>query len=106
MTVKRKDDGELEEVKLGRFTVSYRTALLLLVLSATPMGEPIYSALGIKKPDAESNYRLAKLEKNMDEMHKGLEALSVGVQKIEYRLTGFQVDFDKYKNNETGTKNR
>lgn len=107
MTVKRKDNGDFEEVKVGTMTFSYRTALILLVASATPFGQPILKAFGIQtgaEPVKEAQAKVGEISTKMDKMQSDIDDLKVvgasleqKVSKVDYRLTGFQVDFDKYK---------
>ena len=107
MTAKRKDNGDLEEVKVGPMTFSYRTILMLLVASATPFGQPILKAFGIQtvaEPVKEAQAKVGEIAQKMDKMQADIDDLKVvgasleqKVTKVDYRLTGFQVDFDKYR---------
>ena len=104
MTAKRTDNGDLEVVKVGGMTFSYRMILLLMVASATPLGEPVLKALGVTKPETRLENRFLVVESKMDEVHVNLDKLNKTARVVEdkltqvdFRLTGFQVDFEKYK---------
>ncbi len=104
MTAKRTNSGELEVVNIGGKTFSYRTILLLLVASATPMADPVFKAFGISKPEIRLEQRFADAETKIETIHKDLTKLNqaaTAVQdkltQVDFRLTGFQVDFEKYK---------
>lgn len=102
MTAKRKDDGELEVVNIGGRTVTYRTALLLLVALATPAGDRIWTAIGISTPTSPAQIahiesRLADTEKKVESVGKKVDAISSDLTLVSTRLTGFLVDFDRYK---------
>lgn len=54
MTARRQDNGDLEVIKMGGMTFTYRTALLLLLASVTPAGDMVWERLGFSrkvKPD-------------------------------------------------------
>ncbi len=104
MTAKRTDNGELEVVKVGNMTFSYRMILLLMVASATPLGEPVLKALGVTKPETRLENRFIVVEQKMEAVHADVEKLNKTARVVEdklsqvdFRLTGFQVDFEKYK---------
>lgn len=104
MTAKRSDNGELEVVNIGGKTFSYRTILLLLVASATPMADPVLKAFGISKPEIRLEQRFGEAEAKIETIHKDVAKLNqaaTAVQdkltQVDFRLTGFQVDFEKYK---------
>ena len=104
MTAKRNDSGELEVVNIGGKTFSYRTILLLLVASATPMADPIFKSFGIAKPETRLEQRFVEAESKIESIHKDITKLNqaaIVVQdkltQVDFRLTGFQVDFEKYK---------
>lgn len=104
MTAKRNNDGDLEEVKIGGKTFSYRTILLLLVASATPMADPVFKAFGIAKPEIRLESRFDAAEAKIEDIHadvlklsKAAAAVQDKLVQVDYRLTGFQVDFEKYK---------
>ena len=115
MTAKRNPDGDLEVVKVGGITFSYRMALMLLVASATPMADPVYRAFGLKPPVTQIETKLdstasgvasmvAEVHEDVNKLAKRAEALDAKIAsldekivKIDFRLSGFQVDFDKYR---------
>lgn len=104
MTAKRTDSGELEVVNIGGKTFSYRMLLLLLVASATPMADPVFKAFGLSKPEIRLEQRFGDAEAKIEDIHRNIAKLNqavVSVQdklsQLDFRLTGFQVEFEKYK---------
>lgn len=103
MTAKRNDSGDLEVIKLGGQTYTYRTALLVLVLSITPLGDPLWRLLGLNLPTAKASdntsieRRVDRLEGKVDDIHKELAV-------VGHKLTGFIIDFDRYKTQSHPTK--
>jgi hypothetical protein len=99
MTAKRNDNGDLEVVKVGGMTFSYRTALLLLVASSTPFAEPVLRSVGLKAPPTVPSEKLLEMDKKIDDIHMDVAKIDESVKKVEFRVSGFQVDFDKYRAN-------
>lgn len=101
MTAKRKDNGDLEVIQLGRYTVTYRTALMLVALSLTPIGNKLWVAVGL---DTVATLNASNVEKKVEVVEKRLDRVEAKVddvhddlQKMSVKFTGFVVDFDKYK---------
>lgn len=99
MTIKNKATGQWDEVQIGGKTVSFRVILLLLVLSGTPLGDKAWNMLGVtREVNAPS---LARVEKRLDSMDDKIDDINSDVHKLSARVTGFQVDFDKFKSRVT-----
>ena len=103
MTLKRKDDGDLEIVKLGGMNFSYRAILIVLVASATPFADPVLHQFGLKLPPATAptvpSAKLLEVDQKIDELHVDMAKIDEKVSKVAYRIDMFQVDFDKYRAN-------
>lgn len=108
MTAKRKPDGELEVVKWGLSTQGFRVALLVLVLSMHPLGRQLLATFGFQFPDQKRITEAADqvtllqakvdgLAKDVDTVKTSQQALTTKVETLDHTITGFQIDFTKYK---------
>lgn len=102
MTARRNDNGDLEVIKIGGNTYTYRAILILILLSLTPVGNGIWSLMGMSAPNGtgpNSNVekRLTTVETKVDAVEEKVEDIRSDVAEIKYRFTGFLVDFDKYR---------
>lgn len=90
MTAKRNEDGELEVIKVGNMTFTYRTALLVLILSATPMGEGILDKLGVVKASTKATEQLeAKIDKIKDQvkdLDSDIHSITASLLDVKRRL--------------------
>lgn len=106
MTVKRKvkADGEeeLQEVRPAFTTTGFRWALIFLVASMHPIGRSLLGQMGFVLPDQASEKRLAEevqqIKVEVADLKKDLQNSTEKVDKLALAITGFQVDFAKYKN--------
>lgn len=108
MTIKKKPTGELEEVKQSLTTNSFRWALLFLVLSMHPVGRSFLGTMGFVLPDQASEKRtqeevqhlkedLAAVKQDIAKVKEDVGDVKTSVDTLRVAITGFQVDFDKYK---------
>lgn len=106
---KRTAEGAEEiEIPWSKGTLTFRSLLMLLVVSATPMGQQMLKNLGIYAPMTENVGQLHKDVEGMRTDVTGLKADILGIkadmkamgdknQILEMKVTGFLVDFDKYR---------
>lgn len=123
MTVRRKptlegdptDPNELQIVKWGLGTKSFRVAILVLVLSMHPMGRQLLGTFGFEFPDQRKLtiaadeakkaqeqvstivQALTDIKRDVDSIKANNAILNSKVDKLEVVFTGFQVDFQHYK---------
>lgn len=115
MTIRRKDEGTLEEIGWGKATKVYRWVLLGAVLAATPVGNNLLNLIGIKTPVAAELAALssdvaavksdtAALKLDVAHLKEDVTTLKIKSDKLENQtstlqlaFTGFQIDFDKYR---------
>lgn len=115
MTVRKKSTGEEFEIPFGKGTITFRTLLLVLVLSATPMGQQLLKNFGIQTPAQQDTgemqkavevirFDLAAVKQDIAGVKSDVSAVKLEVDKMkaqsermQLELTGFRVDFDKYK---------
>lgn len=108
MTIRKKDTGENEIVKWGLGTNTFRTALLVLVLSQHPLGRQILGTVGFKFPDEQKiakveekadgvNAQTAEMAKDIAALKTDVKAIATKVDSLDIRFHGFEVDFDKYR---------
>jgi cell division protein FtsB len=90
MTAKRNENGELEVIKVGNMTFTYRTALLILILSATPMGEGILDKLGIVKGNVKATEQLEakidKIKQQVKDLDSDVHGLTTSMLEVKKRL--------------------
>lgn len=121
MTVRRKESGELSIVKWGMGTSGFRVVLLVMVMSMHPVGRGILNTFGFKFQDeqkintAAEEARNAKTELNalsntatevrqdVASLKANMAILNSKVDRLDQTVTGFQVDFQRYKKPEIAT---
>lgn len=112
MTARRRDNGELEVVKMGPFNFTYRSLLVVLVLSITPLGDRMWEQMGLERTMKTVNAGpIAEIKREVRLLHDDVDALreDAGVVKTDVRSTRvsvnalqqqfavFDVDFKKYR---------
>lgn len=106
MTVKKRKtaDGQsedLQEVRPSMMTSSFRWALIILVASMHPIGRSVLGQMGFVLPDQASEKRLEekvmKVEHDVAEVKKDVAAVKEDVKDVSTKVTGFQVDFERFK---------
>ena len=125
MTIKRKNQetGETEskQVKLSDIflgTPSFRTIIILLLVSMHPVGRQLLGTFGFEFPDqrkltvaaaeaSASKHELTQIAEDMKEMKDNLAGLKTQVSSIDKKQTdldstfrGFQIDFNKWRPSE------
>lgn len=87
------------EFTVGGHTISFRAVLLLLVISATPLGNRVWALVGIpvEPPNPGLEKRLSALEAKFDTVVAKVDNVADDVSELSTRVTGFQVDFKKYQ---------
>jgi hypothetical protein len=109
------DDGGFVEVHQGKGTYTFRTSLLILVLSATPFGQQFLKGFGIHSP---AGQEVNDVQRVVDSIRKDIAEVKADVagvkndvsvlksevsevtrqnNRLASEFTGFRVDFDKYK---------
>lgn len=129
MVAKRKrvinDDGDAEdvlEVREGKRIWTFRTSLLVLVLSATPFGQQVLKNFGIHSPAgqevndvqkvvdsirkdiADVKADVAGVKNQVGSLKEEVGAVAQQANRLAVEFTGFRVDFDKYKSYEIPNK--
>lgn len=108
MTARKRTTGEEFQFNWGKGTVTFRTALLLMVAAATPPGQQVLKNFGILAPGAAN---VAEMQSSIENVRRDVAALTADVaalktdvaagkskiDKLDVAVTGFQVDFEKYK---------
>lgn len=99
MVAKRKTESPDEfQIVTSNGTYSFRAVLLLLVLSATPFGQLILKNLGITSPALEvASAGFHELKTDIQGIKNDVRELKSKTDKLEYTVTGFQIDFEKYR---------
>lgn len=100
MTAKRKDNGDLEVIHLGKYTFTFRTAMILLLVSLTPIGNRVWLVLGLDNATLGDTKLMSKFEavdQRVDKLEKQLSEIQADVGMVNRKVTGFLIDFDKYK---------
>ncbi len=67
-------------------TITFRTALFLLVVSLTPLGEPVWRMLGVPKADDRVMASIERVEKRQIDMEA---QLNTRMNALDARVTGF-----------------
>lgn len=89
-------------------TKTYRTILMTLVLSTTPIGQNVLESLGVRSPANKQGEEIAvkvdALSKEVADLKleakdnvKAVADVKTQVNKLENSFTGFQVDLNKYR---------
>lgn len=113
------EEGLLQVVDRTLGTKSFRTIILLLILSMHPVGRQILGTVGFEFPDQKKLTVAAdealKLQNNLvtiAETVKDLKSdmatvkannaiINAKVDRLEQTFTGFQIDFNKYRKPES-----
>lgn len=99
MTVKRhpEKDDTIQEFQWGGKTLTWRTAVLLLLVSTTPAGDKLWTMAGYPR-DQEGGSKLERrMEKLEENINAKLDAQHEQTQRMNNRLMGLTMDFTKYK---------
>lgn len=116
MTVKKKltrNGEELQEVRSSFATNGFRWALIVLVASMHPLGRTLLGQMGFVLPDQAGEKRLVEevqqvkadvggLKKDIADVKVDLHVTSNKVDDLSRTFTGFQVDFERYRNRPVG----
>lgn len=118
MTVRhKKEDGQesMTLVKWGMTTNVFRSAILILVLSMHPLGRQVLGTFGFKFPDEQKltlaadqakdiRSDISTLQKDVAELKETVPRMAANnaiinskLDRLETTITGFQVDFAKWK---------
>lgn len=101
MTVKKKLDGELQEVKSSFTTSGFRWALIVLVASMHPIGRSLLGQMGFVLPDQASEKRvqeeITQVKTDLADVKKEVGSVKTKVETLDNKFTGFQVDFNRFK---------
>lgn len=102
MTARRNDNGDLEVIKIGGQTYTYRAILIVLLLSLTPLGSGIWAMMGMSAPNGTGpasslEKRITTVETKVDAVEKKVDGIHGDLTDIKFKLTGFLIDFDKYR---------
>lgn len=102
MTARRKDSGDLEVVNLGLSTQTFRLFLLVAVITNH---QGLLNILGIGhlfRPDVAAvskvEAKLDQLNSNVSVLHRDMSETKSKVENLSTRLSGFEIDFAKYRN--------
>lgn len=102
MTVRRNDNEKLEVLSWGPGTKAYRLVLLGAVMAATPIGQNILNAVGIKTPVLEEvaavKLDVGALKEDVKHLKEDVGAVKAKSDKLDLAFTGFQIDFQKFQN--------
>lgn len=93
MTVKRNNDGDLEILKQGLGTSSFRFILLAVFISQTPIADDMWKTIGMKSLATQ----IAELATKINVVEKDIKGVHEHVATIDQRFGVFEVNFEKYK---------
>lgn len=82
---------------ISKNVVIYRTVMLILVISLTPAGKPLWATMGLTAGDANTAPYLERIDSRLARVENEVGRLSDTALRLSTRITGFQVDFNKYK---------
>lgn len=108
MTVKRRDNGDLEIIRWGLGTNGFRLVLLVLVLSMHPLGRGFLNTFGFKFPDEQKiivtaeqasqlTLKVDKLTDELTRMQTDMKDVRTSVSGLQATVSGFQGNFDRNK---------
>lgn len=100
------------EVAMSKGTISFRTALMLMIFAATPPGQQVLKNFGLTAPGAEG---VSQMHRDIETVRKDVVALKADVSavkdqatkleaqatKLESSVTGFRVDFERFRSSQT-----
>ena len=96
MTARRKPDSEEIILRMDGKTLTFRSMLILMVMSATPFGQTLLATWGISSPStlaaSKAHEDIEAVRKDVAELKSDVGNLKLKVDKIEYRVTGFAFD--------------
>lgn len=107
MTIQNKKtkQTELEAVDLSKGTITFRTALMLMIFAATPPGQQVLKNFGLTAPPTEGVNQMHRdietVRQDVGEVKKDLSAVNDKMTKMEANQTRFQVDFDRFRSEKT-----
>lgn len=94
----RKPTGIMAIITGASKTVTtYRAASLFLLLSLTPLAKPLWAHVGLTADDANTAPTLDRIDHRLEKVEDKVDRLDNRVQNVSSRVTGFQIDFNKYK---------
>lgn len=131
MTIRRRkpqgSEPEFAEVNLSKGTITFRTAIMLMIFAATPPGQQVLKNFGLTAPPNEAVNKMtadlelglhslgslkvdvasvksdiAALKEQATQLKTDVSAVKDQATKLDMTLTGFRVDFEKYKKPATG----
>jgi hypothetical protein len=82
MTAKRKDNGDLEIIKMGGLTFTYRTALLLLLASVTPAGDMVWDRLGFLRKVKPDEVMVAQIQRESHQIQNKIASLESDLEDL------------------------
>lgn len=108
MTIKRRDTGEDFTINQGWTTKSFRLAVVVLIASMHPVGRELLNAAGFKIPrdpgivaeevKHQTSIQTETVTQQITDLSKKVDTLTTNMADAERRFTGFQLDFERYKN--------
>ena len=111
MTIQNKKtkQTELEAVDLSKGTITFRTALMLMIFAATPPGQQVLKNFGLVSPPTEGVNQMHEdietVRQDVAELKKDVAAVKDQATKLESGLTGFRVDFERFRVTKPNTEN-
>lgn len=96
MTARRNDNGDMEIVKWGLSNITFRGAMMLILVSLTPFGDRIWERLGMPKNQPETE-GIARMERNIKTARAEVADLHEDVDTLAKKFGVFDADFKKYR---------
>lgn len=115
MTVRKKETGETMEIIPGMGTKTFRTFLLVLVISMHPLGRQILGTVGFKFPDeqklvvatekaADANKDTQQLKEDVKDLKDAILRITASsliintkLDEVSKTIGGFKIDLDELR---------
>lgn len=103
MTIRDKKTKEVqsEAVDLSKGTITFRTALMLMIFAATPPGQQVLKNFGLTSPPTEGVNQMHRdietVRVDVSELKKDVSAVKDQVTELKAGQSRFQVDFDRFR---------
>ncbi len=110
MTVQNKKTKEpvLESVDISKGTITFRTALMLMIFAATPPGQQVLKNFGLTSPPNEGagaiqkeietvRIDVAEVKRDVSEVKKDVSGVKDQATKLESGFNKFSVDLDRFR---------